>query len=449
MSSTPTVIDPNLQTLIQKARWEDAIDKLEDLYYLWYSYAVRFKLTPCRGWCKTAAVDGKHLFFNPEWTATLSDEKVLFVLIHEVFHISGGHLWRGAPYIQAVPKEEQPKVAKRVNRAQDGAIHQILVPLSLGEQKGVIEFPPEGIYSPDYDNMSFEDIYELMLEEEAKKDPEGDSAGGPGDLLDVHITVGSGDAPDGAVDLGDGNWILVTDENGKPIKPEPGGDTPFPGVTKEELQKLAADAVNEAREAASGMGSGAGHGMGSQLRVAEITEHKMNWKDILRQWVMMTAKSDYRFTRPNRRYLARGMMVPGLVSESVTGVVAVDVSGSINRETYNSFMTELEGIRKELPQHDLVVIWCSDGIHKTQRVNQHESIDRNFDGSGGTSFKPVFDYVEANVPNPMFLIYFTDGDNFDRGKYQQPNYPVLWALNGGYIKEHPWGINMRIPKDAK
>ncbi len=181
---------------------------------------------------------------------------------------------------------------------------------------------------------SFEEIYALILQ---KVEEEGNSAEvGNGKPLDIHIAVGSqdsGNLPEGASDLGDGNWILVTDGDGNPIQRDPSDkENSFPGVTKEELQKIAADVASEVHEALAGSGQEAGRGMTDQLRVAEVGTSKMDWKQILRQWVLMNAKSDYRFTRPNRRYLARGMMVPGLVSESVTGVIAIDVSGSINKK---------------------------------------------------------------------------------------------------------------------
>jgi predicted metal-dependent peptidase len=446
----PADTNPEIMELEQLKRWQDAIQRLKDEYYLWYSYAVRMKLTPCRGWCTTAAVDGKNLFFNPEWTESLNDKKLLFVLIHEIFHVSGGHFWRGAPYIQNAAPEDRKKIAKRVNRAQDGAIHQILVPLSRGDQKDILEFPPEGIYSPDYDNLSFEQIYELMSNEDSENgkgkddggsgnDPGGESGEGGTDLLDIHVTMGNGNMPNGAKDLGDGNWILMTDGEGNPINPD--GDTPYPNATKEEIQQLISDVVSEVRGGTVG-----GYGMGSLLRIAEVTESKVNWISVLKQWMVQSAKMDYSYSRPNRRYLSRGLMVPGLRSESIEGVIAFDISGSINMDTYNSFISEFQGIRKELPEHNLHVIWCSDGIHKSQVVSQHEDIDSDFDGSGGTSFKPVFDYVEENCPNPMFLIYFTDGCNNhkDRTLLKDPGYPVLWALNGSYIEKQKWGVNLLI-----
>jgi predicted metal-dependent peptidase len=48
-------------------------------------------------------------------------------------------------------------------------------------------------------------------------------------------------------------------------------------------------------------------------------------------------------------------------------------------------------------------------------------------GGGGTDYRPVFDYIEANLPMNTMLLYFTDGDGWFP-KYP-PSYEVLWALS--------------------
>jgi predicted metal-dependent peptidase len=427
----------NLNEIKQEARWRKAIDELENIYPLWYSIASGLELTLCRGWCDTAAVDGKRLFFNPEWTEKLSDKCLMFVLIHEVFHVAAGHIWRGERYIEGLEKEELRKTLKRINVAQDYAIHQIMVPLSKNEMVSTIEFPSIGLYDPKYDNMSFEQIYKYLIDH-PEEEPKTENP------FDVHIIVGSGSRiPSGATDLGDGVWVLVSDQDGNPKDLQGTTENPIPGLTKDQLQELKSEIATTVRDQMSG-NLGSNGPKGSQKRVAEVTTSTLNWKQILARWVAKYARSDYSFSRPNRKYLHQGLMVPGLKSDTLVGVVAIDVSGSIDTKAYNSFITELEAIRKQIPDHDLEVIWCSSQIHQVQKVKSHQKINPEFDGTGGTAFSPVFDYVAQNNIKPAFLIYFTDGENFDNPK--KPSYPVLWALNGSYIKEQPWGHNLRIPK---
>ena len=56
-----------------------------------------------------------------------------------------------------------------------------------------------------------------------------------------------------------------------------------------------------------------------------------------------------------------------------------------------------------------------------------EKMDFALKGGGGTDYRPVFDYISANMPMNTMLLYFTDGDGFFP-KYG-PNYEVLWALS--------------------
>ncbi|MHA2501978.1 MAG: VWA-like domain-containing protein, partial [Candidatus Kariarchaeaceae archaeon] len=60
---------------------------------------------------------------------------------------------------------------------------------------------------------------------------------------------------------------------------------------------------------------------------------------------------------------------------------------------------------------------------------------RPFKGRGGTSFIPVFQWVENRGDIPDLLIYFTDG----YGSYppSEPGYPVVWVMTTDHMP--PWG----------
>ncbi|MFN3883741.1 MAG: VWA-like domain-containing protein, partial [Rhodocyclaceae bacterium] len=55
-------------------------------------------------------------------------------------------------------------------------------------------------------------------------------------------------------------------------------------------------------------------------------------------------------------------------------------------------------------------------------------LPRRFEGGGGTSFVPVFEWLERAGQRPDALIYFTDAD----GEFpaRAPDYPVLWLVKG-------------------
>ncbi len=46
------------------------------------------------GWCPTAAVDGRNIYYNRDFLCDLADEEIQFVLAHEVMHVVFDHLGR-------------------------------------------------------------------------------------------------------------------------------------------------------------------------------------------------------------------------------------------------------------------------------------------------------------------------------------------------------------------
>src|SRR5208282_5738727 len=60
------------------------------------------------------------------------------------------------------------------------------------------------------------------------------------------------------------------------------------------------------------------------------------------------AKSDYAWTPPNRRHIARGLYLPSLRSETLGPVVVgVDTSGSIDDATLAAFAAEISAILED------------------------------------------------------------------------------------------------------
>ena len=82
----------------------------------------------------------------------------------------------------------------------------------------------------------------------------------------------------------------------------------------------------------------------------------------------------------------------------------------------------------------MILIDCDMKIQNIRIIEEGNSIDgsnlpwedRSFFGGGGTSFVPVFEWLEDQDITPEVLIYFTDG----MGQYplDEPNYPVIWVV---------------------
>ena len=100
-------------------------------------------------------------------------------------------------------------------------------------------------------------------------------------------------------------------------------------------------AVVQAEQAASGRGP-LPAGLG---RVVEQVVHPpVDWRSVLREFVATQAKNDYSWSRPNRRFLAQGLYLPGLYSEELGEVVLAIDTGSIDRKMLGDFAVEVNAV---------------------------------------------------------------------------------------------------------
>ena len=61
--------------------------------------------------------------------------------------------------------------------------------------------------------------------------------------------------------------------------------------------------------------------------IKELTEPKMNWREILRQQIQSTIKNDYTFQRPSRKGWHTGAVLPGInYDETIDICIAIDLS---------------------------------------------------------------------------------------------------------------------------
>ncbi|MDE2100029.1 MAG: hypothetical protein KGL39_22435, partial [Patescibacteria group bacterium] len=175
----------------------------------------------------------------------------------------------------------------------------------------------------------------------------------------------------------------------------------------------------------------AGNSPGSMVEaVQKSKEPRVDWIAELREFVTRSLPSTQSWANPNRRYVWRGLYLPGPVKENVgPGVLAVDCSGS-TMPFQKAFANEFGGILKEARPEELVVIYwdAKSSIPESdvERVTPDDfDVDMKPRGFGGTVFQPVLDYVEKEGINPAFMVVLTD--LYFTHPTADPGYPVLWA----------------------
>ncbi len=354
--------------------------------------ATRMKIQEADDWLPTAATDGRHIFFNRKFFEPLTVKQVEFVIAHEILHAVFEHMGRR--------EGRDPKV---FNIACDYAVNGQIVRDKIGDHN----LPDIKIFHDSkYYGWSAEQIYDEIFD---KYDDEQLAA--LGQLLDEHLD------------------------------PEGEGKDGQPKYSKEDLKKIR----DEMREAVmqAAQSAGAGNVPASIARmIKELTEPKMNWREMLRQQIQSTIKNDYTFMRPNRKGWHMNAILPGTnYDETIDICVAIDMSGSIGEEQAKDFLSEIKGIMEEYKDFK-IKLWCFDtSVYNEQDYdgyNMDEFMNYEPMGGGGTDFDVNWAYMKENDINPKKFIMFTDG--YPYGSWGDELYcDTLFIIHGNDKIVPPFG----------
>ena len=162
-----------------------------------------------------------------------------------------------------------------------------------------------------------------------------------------------------------------------------------------------------------------------QRFIDELTNPKVNWRELLRRFVTETSKNDYSWMRSNKRFISQGFYLPTLYSESMGEIViAIDTSGSIGQAMLNAFGSEIKAIVQSARPEKTTVIYCDATVNHVDEFGPNDDLHFEMHGGGATDFRPPFEYVTEKNITPVCFIYLTDG----YGSFPAaPDYPVLWC----------------------
>ena len=164
---------------------------------------------------------------------------------------------------------------------------------------------------------------------------------------------------------------------------------------------------------------------------------------MLREFVAGHARNDYTWARPNRRFVAQGLYLPGLHSEELGDVVlAVDTSGSIDETVLGAFADEANAV---LSAYECAVTILYHDVD-VQKVQTWRSADGALvldpAGGGGTSHVCVFDWLDRSGLSPACVVCLTDLET--EFPDRPPPLPVLWAVVGDGGIDPPFGRVVRL-----
>jgi len=365
--------------------------------------ATRMRLIDASDWCPTAATNGRDFMYNKDFVTKLSEKKLEFLFAHEICHGIFDHFGRVGS------RDRQLS-----NIAQDYAVNQILVDERIGDKITEVKI----CYDPKYRGMAWEEIYDILWEK-AEKIPMDQLLAQLGDLLDEHIKEQEG------AGAGDD-------------KTKDGKDKPT--MSKEEAQKIR----DELKEAMIQSAQAAGAGKvpaGIQRMIKDLTEPKMNWREVLQMNIQSIIRNDYSFQRPNRKSQHSGAILPGMKNDQTVDVaIGIDMSGSIGQEDATVFLSEVKGIMEQYEDY-AIDIWCFDTEIYNHKRFTHDDGDALLSyepqGGGGTDFEVNWEFMKDIDLVPKKFIMFTDG--YPCGGWGDEDYCDTLFIVKGSNNEAPFG----------
>ena len=330
--------------------------------------------------CPTAYTDGFNVVYGAAYIATLRDEEIRFLILHESMHKALRHLttwlwmWK-----------EHPELA---NRACDYVINLLLFLSDEGTR--FILMPSQGCLDMRFKDMDAGEVYRML-----KQEKESGKGGGSGEGFDSH------------------KWEVAKDQT--PAEAAAIGDEVKRALQQGALLvgKLGGDVARA---------------------VSDILKQDKDWREELWEYIthLCGGRDISTWRRPSRRSVDSGNYTPSYYSESVGRIViAVDTSGSITGKVIAAFLGTVMNIAESVkPELIDLLYWDSQvAAHEKYGEGQYDTVlaSTKPKGGGGTSPSCVSTYLSAKGIRPECIIILTDGAvGSDWG--QGWTAPVLWCL---------------------
>lgn len=337
----------------------------------------------------TMATDSKCLYYNEEFTLSIPQEELSFIIAHEVMHAALGHCnpyRRGKREMMVEDSDGNPIALWNVaaDYIVNGIIQEALVSSNNTGKKAWAIMPSNALHDKKYYGKTVEVVYAELLKESASW-PKSSSMNGmsvmprDGELLDDHMTT---------TQLKN----LLSESEARD------SDSSWKNAIKKEI-------ISEQQK------KGSIPGFMKNLHDMLSEEPKVAWRELLERYVMNEFKNIYKLNPPNKRFLHLDMIMPSVQGEHIELYVAADTSGSMIADLPMIY-GQLQHIFSQFSSYKLTLYECDTAISATYVYEFGDDFTVNIPkgtGGGGTSFIPVFKEIENNGDNgvPKILIYAT------------------------------------------
>ncbi len=420
-------------------------------------------------WCPTTATDAKTLYYNPDFIESLNISEVQFVLSHDALHCGLSHFSR-----------REYRDQHRWDVACDHAVNQLL----LEDQ---LEAPQGSLLNNEYAGMSAEEIYPFIP---------ADTEEQPLDqhLYDAHESTQNDEhqneqrESESDADQKTKNSQQQQSESESESESESGSDTSpseseqaehnaqyeqqetsnqhsppaSPNAVQQDTKSMEDHSIRKSPSpltqserdqlhtqwqqrlaGAAQQATAAGKMSGSVARLVErLLRSTVPWRTVLARFMSGSSKVDYNLSRPTNRREGEAIR-PSLHARQIDIVIAIDTSGSIEGTELNDFVSEVNAI-KGLVNARITLLACDaeldeNGPWRFEPWDQLK-MPSTLIGSGGTDFRPVFNWINLQSQQPDLIVYFTDA----KGRFptQPATSETLWLVKGS--APVPWGQRIQL-----
>lgn len=392
----------------------------------------------------TMGTDGVVILANPQFTLACTPLQRASVGLHEIMHCAGGHMKRGRDLGTGV---DDPLW----QTATDLEINQTIRACG-GDLPGSPHYPENFSFDP---WLSAEEYYALLKQQQQQQPqpqpPPPDGGGGAGDD-DQQQDKQDGDGDEDKDEDGDQD----DDSDGDTPQPDAGpppscGEVYKPGQLAQKVGIKAPAptqmehqwrvAVAQAAQAVDKMPGDMPGGL--KHWIEQMLNPSVPWQRELDEFVQHTARDDYSWSHPNRRYMAQGFYLPSLRSDKlpILGILN-DTSGSIGQAQQSQFLAEIMSIC-ELSPTKLVIGHHHTGVYLTETWEPGDPTYVLPDIKiGGTSHAECFDALLKEEPMIEGFICLTDC--FTTYPDNAPHVPTIWAVLDNDDPKPPFGRVVKV-----
>jgi predicted metal-dependent peptidase len=312
----------------------------------------------------SAATNGIHLYWNPDWFMQLRPQDRNTVLRHELWHVARLHMLRAG--------NRDPEVW---NQACDYIINNDL-------KKEQCDFSFGGLVDSQYDDMAEEDVYDQLMAQH------------------------NGAIPNfGAWGAGMGTDMV-----------------PLDNAQKNQVIQKVVTAVQQAKLHGAGQVPG-----GITEMLDQFLKPVIPWQTVLQRWMSEMLEEDYTWAKPNRRfqdiYLPGRKMEMGRL-ENLWWYI--DVSGSITTDHAIRFKSELKFVKDTFKPEKLSVAQFDTAIQRTDVWEEDDEFEKlEIIGRGGTSLDCVARHMLEEKPTAAII--FSDMECSPMDPTGLQDIPILWV----------------------